>query len=173
LAPHRVRHDGFTPEKQRRFLKALTRTGCISDACRAVRISRETVRRHRNKWAEFDGKVTDALGLAAAELETIAWKRATVGAEEKVIRDGKVVAIKVKPSDAMLKLLLQGANPKKYGRIGRGGMTRRQIEKQLRKEITRELEAKYKPEIASVDEVCAALARRLKESPPQVPEADD
>jgi hypothetical protein len=116
--PHRQRHDGFTPKKQRKFFKALGKTGCISDACRACGISRNTVRRHRDKWPEFEARVQAALAMASTELEAIAWQRAVEGAPEVVIRDGKVAWIKIKPSDAILRLLLQGANPRKYGRTG-------------------------------------------------------
>jgi hypothetical protein len=70
------------------------------------------------KWPAFEAKVQAALGMAGTELETIAWQRAVEGVPEVVIRDGKVAWIKIKPSDAILRLLLQGANPKKYGRTG-------------------------------------------------------
>jgi hypothetical protein len=118
VKPHRQRHDGFTPKKQRRFFKALGRTGCLSDAARKAGISRNTVRRHRIKWPDFEARVQAALAMAATELETIAWQRAVEGVPEVVIRGGKVAWIKIKPSDAILRLLLQGANPKKYGRTG-------------------------------------------------------
>jgi hypothetical protein len=116
--PHRQRHDGFTPKKQRKFFKALRKCGCLSDAARVAGISRNTVRRHRLKWPAFDRKVTGALAMASGELDMIAWQRAVEGVPEIVIRDGKVAWIKIKPSDAILRLLMQGANPEKYGRTG-------------------------------------------------------
>jgi hypothetical protein len=74
----------------------LAKTGCIS-ACRACGISRNTVRRHRGKWPDFEAKMEAALATAATELETIAWQRAVEGVPEVVIRDGKVAWIKIKP----------------------------------------------------------------------------
>lgn len=143
--PHRQRHDGFTPAKQRRFLKTLAKTGCLSDAARKAGISRNTVRRHRLKWAAFEAKVQRALAMAGTELEAIAWQRAVEGVPEVVIRDGKVAWIKIKPSDAILRLLLQGANPRKYGRSG-----------------ALPAEAAKAPRVASNDEVREALAGRLR-----------
>jgi hypothetical protein len=161
--PPRQRHDGFTPVRQKKFFKALNKTGCIADACRACGISRNTVRRHRDKWPAFDARVEAALAIASVSLEMIAWKRATEGAEEKVYRDGKLVMTRVKPSDAMLRLLMQGANPKKYGRMGQ--MPRRATMKQMRKEARREAAAKVgagrRPRIATNAEVREALTKRL------------
>jgi hypothetical protein len=143
--PHRQRHDGFTPKKQRKFFKALGKTGCLSDAARAAGISRNTVRRHRLKWPAFEAKVQAALGMASTELEAIAWQRAVEGVPEVVIRDGKVAWIRIKPSDAILRLLLQGANPRKYGRTG-----------------ALPVEPGKRPRVASNAEVREALAARLR-----------
>lgn len=74
--PHRRRHDGFTPKKQRKFFKALRKTGCLKDAARVAGISTNTVRRHRDKWPAFNARTEAALGQAAEALETIAWHRA-------------------------------------------------------------------------------------------------
>ena len=116
----RARIDGFTPAKQRKFLKWLGRTGCVRDAAAKAGISTTTIDRTRRKFADFDARCVAALALALPALEAIAYKRATVGAPAKVMRKGKVVEIRVQPSDAMLKLLLTGAAPRKYGsRAGR------------------------------------------------------
>ena len=132
---YRPRHDGFTPARQRTFFKVLKKSGCITDACRACGISRNTVRRWRDRWTEFDEKVEAALAIASVELDMIAWKRATQGAEEKVYRDGRLVFTRVKPSDSMLRLLMQGANPGKYGRMGQ--TPKRALVKKLRKRPSR------------------------------------
>lgn len=153
-APHRQRHDGFTPKKQRKFLKALKKTGCLSDAARAAGISRNTVRRHRGKWPAFDRKVKGALAMASVELDMIAWQRAVEGVPEIVIRDGKVAWIRIKPSDAILRLLMQGANPQKYGRTG--AMPKRPATKRLKRVASRE-------EVdAEVLKVLAKVARRTR-----------
>lgn len=139
---YRPRHDGFTPAKQKIFFKALKKSGCIADACRKCGISTNTVRRWRDRWAEFDENVECALAIAAVEFDMIAYKRATEGAEEKVYRDGKLVSTKVKPSDSMLRLLMQGADPEKYGRTGQ--MPKGAVLKQLKKQAEEEVRAKYR-----------------------------
>lgn len=153
---YRPRSDGFTPEKKRRFFKALRKTGCLTDAARAAGVSTNTVRRHRDRWEDFDSQVDATLALASVALDTIAWKRATQGTEEKVYRDGRLVFTRVKPSDAMLRLLMQGANPEKYGRMGR--MIPRATIKKLKKEARRDARAEMR---ASIPELTASLNRHL------------
>ena len=144
--PYRPRHDGFTPARQKIFFKVLKKSGCIEDACRACGISTNTVRRWRNRWADFDEKVECALAIASVELDMIAYKRATEGAEEKVFRDGKLISTKIKPSDAMLRLLMQGANPGKYGRTGQ--MPKGAILRKLKKQAQEEVRAKLRKEMS-------------------------
>lgn len=138
----RPRHDGFTPAKQRKFFRALKKSGCITDACRVAGISRTTVSRWRDKDELFDDMCEKACALAAVELDMIAWKRATEGTEERVYRDGKLVFMRVKQSDAMLRLLMQGANPEKYGRTGQAPRPpNRHLLKKLKKQAERESKA--------------------------------
>lgn len=154
--PHRQRHDGFTPKKQRKFFKALRKGGCLKDAARVARVSTNTVRRHRDKWPAFDRKVKGALAMVSGELELIAWQRAVEGVPEIVIRDGKIVSIKIKPSDAILRLLMQGANPEKYGRTGAMPKQQAAARKPLRKVASRE-------EVeAEVFKVLAKVERRVR-----------
>jgi hypothetical protein len=156
--PCRARHDGFTPARQRTFFKVLRKAGCITDACRACGISRNTVRRWRDRRADFDEKVEAALAIASAELDMIAWKRATQGAEEKVYRDGKLVFTRVKPSDSMLRLLMQGANPEKYGRTGQA--PKRALLRKLRKQAKEEVRAEYRAK-GSEEELAATIMKLL------------
>jgi hypothetical protein len=152
----RKRHDGFTPEKRKRFLKALKKSGCIADAARVAGISCNTVRRHRDRFPDFAALMESALAIASVELDMIAWQRATVGTEEKVYRDGRLVFTRVKPSDAMLRMLMQGANPKRYGRTGQ--MPRAAVKKRLRKEVEAEVRSKL---TATPEETEAAILKQL------------
>ena len=177
----RGRYDGFTPAKRRRCLEAIGDGHCVAEACFRVRISTTTFYRHKNRFPAFRRELETAQARAELPLENIAWLRATVGAEEKTYRDGKLVQVRIKPSDAMLRLLLQASNPKKYGRLSRGGATRKQIEKQLRAEITREVRAELTPRVATNAQVREALVKRLKvfgdrvrakqHRPPEAPDA--
>jgi hypothetical protein len=138
----RPRHDGFTAEKRARFLEEVERSGCIRDGCRAAGISKTTVERWRDKDAEFAAALALKLDLATVSLERFAFDRAVNGGEEKIYREGRLVSTKVKPSDAMLRMLLQGACPEKYGRTGgerqASAAMRRRWKDELRPEILKE-----------------------------------
>ena len=135
------KRGGFTPAKKALAVEAMERFGNVSDACRVAGISDTTFYRHLARDPEFARLCELARAKAAKPLETLAWQRAVEGGEEKIIRGGEVVQIRVKPSDAIMRLLLQASNPKKYGRLSRGGATRRQIERKLRKRIEAEVRA--------------------------------
>jgi hypothetical protein len=157
------KRDGFTPAKKAKALEALGKYGNVTDACRVAGISDTTFYRHLNKDPDFERMCQLSREKAAKPLETLAWQRATEGAEEKVIRKGEVVQIKVKPSDAMLGMLLRASDPKKYGRLSRGGATRKQIEKKLRRKIEDETREKMRRElVASDEEVKEALVKALR-----------
>src|SRR3712207_2516961 len=79
----RARHDGFSPSRQKKFLRALGKTGCVADACRRAGISTTSAYRARERLPELAEKWEMALKMASAELEAIAFKRATEGVEEK------------------------------------------------------------------------------------------
>jgi AcrR family transcriptional regulator len=151
----RERHDGFTGARKKAFLEALGKYGTIADACRVAGVSRRTFYYHRDRWADFAAACEGQLARAAGAIETLAWERATVGAEEVVIRGGEVVQVRRKPSDAMLRLLLQASDPAKYGRMGE--MRRGEIERQVRAQIA----AEAAQDAQSTEALFEALAARL------------
>jgi hypothetical protein len=120
----RERIDGFSEEKEAVFLAELEKSGCVTDACRVADISKTSVTRHRRFRPAFDAACKLARVKARGPLEAIAWMRAVEGTPTKIIRGGKVVEERIKPSDAMLKTLMAAADPAKYGR---GGATPEQI----------------------------------------------
>jgi hypothetical protein len=131
-------------------LKVVAKTGCISDGARAARISTTTVDRWRRKDARFASLCEAALAKAAVPVETLAWERAVTGIEEPVWCYGKQVGTRIKRSDSILRLLLQGSNPRKYGRTGTAAqqLSKKEMEK-LRAEIRKEVEG----EVWSADAV--------------------
>ena len=158
----RYRRDGFTPEKKRRWLDSYEKWKTIADACFEAGISDTSFYRHYNKWPDFRRAVDAATDRIVVPLENTAWQRATVGGEEKLYRNGELVQVKVKPSDSMLRLLLQARHPKKYGRLSRGGATRKQIEKRLRKQIEAEIRDRIAAEQPSMEEVQDEVIRRIR-----------
>jgi hypothetical protein len=141
----RQRHDAFTEARKCAFLKALVKTGCILDACRLVGPSPRTVYRHQESDPRFLRHCQLALKMSGAPVELTAWERAVEGVEEEIAVGGKMVSRR-RYSENLLRLLLQGSNPKKYG--PRPGFKRKRLlrheRKQMKREIEAELEAKRK-----------------------------
>jgi hypothetical protein len=152
----RERIDGFTPEKEEAFLAELERSGCVTDAARVVAISRNTINRHRRFRPAFDAACKLARVKARGPLEAIAYMRAVEGAETKIIRQGKVVEVRVRPSDNMLKTLMQASDPEKYGRVG--GASPAQVEA-IRRQILAEQEVE--PTEEEQREVVERLLRKM------------
>ncbi len=137
----RQRHDAFTDARKHDFLTALMKTGCILDACRAVGISPKTVYRHQDSDPRFAAHCRTAQKMSGTPLELTAWTRAVEGVEREFACGGQVYTRRIY-SDSLLRLLLQGSNPKKYGQ--RPGFTRKQLAKAERRQIRREVEADYR-----------------------------
>jgi hypothetical protein len=131
-----ARRNAFAGKKRRKFLKALARSGCVSDACRAAGISRQTFYNHYAADPAFVSDCELATSKASTDVELEAWRRGVVGIEEEVIAYGKVVGTRIRRSDAILRLLLLGSNRKKYG--PRPGFSRKQLLAAERKQLQRE-----------------------------------
>jgi hypothetical protein len=152
-AGFRRRRDGFTGEREA-FVAALARYGTVKDACRVTGVSDTTFYRHERRDAAFKARCREAREQCAARLEAVAWERATVGGEETVIRGGEIVQVKRKPSDAMLRLVMQASDPERYGgTMSRSsdeiGALRRRIEAELRPKIEAEMRATMEAEFAA------------------------
>lgn len=160
----RQRHDAFTEARKCVFLKALAKSGCVLDACRATGVSAKTVYRHQESDKRFAAHCRTALAMSATPLELTAWQRAVEGVEREFACGGQVYTRRIY-SDSLLRLLLQGSNPKKYG--ARPGFTRKQLLKAERRQIRREVEAefrpggKYAPRVRSLDEVKQSILTKL------------
>ncbi len=114
----RLRHDGFTPPRQKKFLKALRKTGTVMDACRVARISSTTAYRTKRRLPRFASLWDSALDMAGSEIETLAWQRGVEGIEEPVYYYGKFSHMRRKRSDAIFRMILIASNRRKYGRMG-------------------------------------------------------
>jgi len=154
----RPRHDAFTPERRIPFLKRLAKTGCILDACRAVGVSSRTVYRLQETDPEFRKHCELALSMARMPVELAAWERGVVGVEEDFVRSGQVYT-RIKRSDSILRLLLQGSDRKKYG--PRAGFTRKRLLKFERDRIEKEVRAEMSAKMPTFDDAMAMLEPRL------------
>jgi hypothetical protein len=115
----RVRSDGWTPIRQRAFLRALTEMGCVSDACKKVQVSTTSAYRLRARSVEFAAAWARAQKKGRAVLEEAAYSRAVEGWDEVVEKDGQEVSRKRRYSDSLLRLLVQRGDLQN----GFGGMT--------------------------------------------------
>jgi hypothetical protein len=110
----RARSDGWTAERQRKFLAVLAETGCISDACIHAGVSSRSAYRLRQRpdARAFADAWDDALRIAAARLVAIAFDRAIKGGVREFWRGGELIGQTRGPSDKLLVFLLQHILPR-------------------------------------------------------------
>jgi hypothetical protein len=114
----RPRLDGWTEEKQRRFIEVLADTGLVGTAAKAVGMSRETAYRLRRSahGAAFARAWDAARHHAGGLVEDIAFERAFEGVEHNVYdENGEVVCTKRVHNDRLLMWLLSRLKPERYG----------------------------------------------------------
>lgn len=113
------RYDGWTEEKQRRFIEVLADTGIVTAAAKAVGMTRESANRLRRSpdGAAFTRAWDAARQHAGSVLEDIAFERAIEGVEHNVYdENGEVVCTKRVYNDRLLTYLLGALKPERYGR---------------------------------------------------------
>jgi hypothetical protein len=118
------RFDGWTEEKQRRFVEALADTGLVTVAAKEVGMSRESAHRlRRSPHAAAFARAWDAARHHAGGLiEDIAFERAIQGVEHEVYNDcGEVIGARLVHDNRLLKYLLSHLKPERYGRAGVSG----------------------------------------------------
>lgn len=159
----RERHDAFNEARKAAFLTALIKTGCLKDAARAAGVSARTVYNHQDSDPAFAEDVRTALAMSATPVEMIAWRRAVHGVEQEFACGGQV-HVRRRYSDHLLRLLLQGSNPKKFG--ANPGFRRKRILRHERKEIERniraEIAAEYRAREPDMEEVRAEILRKVE-----------
>jgi len=155
----RPRRDGFTPARRAVFLKHLAKYGCLTDAAKRTGVSTRTVYNFQNKDAAFARDCALAARMAAGSIELAAWERAVEGVDQLFACGGQV-HVRKRYSDGLLRLLLQGAKPKKYG--PNPGFTRKRLlaveRKRLKQEVTAEINATLRSTESELNE---ELLRKL------------
>ncbi|HEY0625111.1 MAG TPA: hypothetical protein VGD10_00100 [Allosphingosinicella sp.] len=114
----RPRFDGWTEEKQRRFIEVLADTGLVSAAAKAVGLSRESAYRLKRSphGAAFARAWDAARHHAGGLIEDTAFERAIEGVEQNVYDEwGEVVCTKRVHNDRLLMFLLRNLKPERYG----------------------------------------------------------
>ncbi len=112
------RADGWTEEKQRRFIETLADTGLVNVAAKAVGMSRKSAYalRRAEHGAAFARAWDTARGHAGGLIEDILFERAIEGTEQEVLnREGDVIATRLVHDNGLLKWLLSHLKPERYG----------------------------------------------------------
>lgn len=88
----RLRHDGWTPEKRRRFLERFAECGIVIEACEAVGISARSAYNLRDRDPLFAAGWDAAQMMARPRLADEAYSRALNGVVDRIYKDGVIVA---------------------------------------------------------------------------------
>lgn len=118
----RPRHDGWTEEKQRRFIEVLADTGLVSLAAKEVGMNRASA--YRLRRAAHAGAFARAWELAreraGALIEDIAFERAIEGVEvESYDGNGELSGVRTQYNDRLLTFLLRHLRPERYSAAAR------------------------------------------------------
>lgn len=91
--PVRLRHDGWTVERQFAFVEKLADSGSISAACKHVGMSRESARKLRRRpcGRAFRDACDAALDCGYADIEETAMERARNGVARPIFYKGEQV----------------------------------------------------------------------------------
>lgn len=120
----RARFDGWTEEKQRRFIETLADTGLVNVACRAVGMSRAAAYalRRAPDGAAFASAWDLARQHAGCLIEDIAFERAIEGTEQEILNSiGEVTGTRLVHDNGLLKWLLSHLKRERYGNGPRPG----------------------------------------------------
>lgn len=115
----RPRLDGWTEEKQRRFIEALADTGVVSAAAKEVGMTARGANKLRRSahGAAFARAWDAARDHAGSVIEDVAFERAIEGVEHNVYNEnGEVVCTKRVYNDRLLMFLLRHLKPERYAR---------------------------------------------------------
>lgn len=121
-APRRLRHDGWTPERQRAFIEALAATGCVAEAARAVGVSENSAYRlRRDPRADgFRLAWTLALDCGLQRLADRATSRAMHGVPRPIFHNGEQVGEWRHFDERLTMFLLRARDPSRFGHwVGR------------------------------------------------------
>lgn len=115
--PVRARRDGWTPDRQRRFVDALARTGNVQAAALSVGMGRGSAYalRARADAAGFRAAWDGALDLAMHRLSAAALDRAIRGVATPVFFQGRKVGERRRYDNRLAMFLLRTRAPARYG----------------------------------------------------------
>jgi hypothetical protein len=145
----RNRRNGWSEDRQRRFIAALARCGTVSAAARSVGMTaRSAYRLLDAPGADSFAKAWDvAFDLGYAAMQAAALERALNGAFVPVYRRGKLVRVEHRQADRLAIALLGGKD--------------RDVDAYRRTAVSRRL---YRQDMAELDAARAERQRRIAEA---------
>lgn len=111
------RPDGWSPEKQRKFIEELADSGSVTASAYAVGMSPSSAYRLRRSpgGEQFAAAWEAAIAEASKRLTDIAFERATKGVEQFVIdKEGRHIYTHIRYNDRLLMFLLRAHQPDRY-----------------------------------------------------------
>lgn len=113
----RRRHDGWSPDKQVAFIEALAESGCVDEACKAVRMGRASAYalRARPDAIAFRLAWDAALEHAIRALADAAFSRALNGVSRPVLYKGELVGERRYYDERLTMFLLRYRDPARFG----------------------------------------------------------
>ncbi|MEO7276709.1 MAG: hypothetical protein ABIW33_01645 [Sphingomicrobium sp.] len=117
-ASPRPRHDGWTADRQIRFIEALAQGGCVDRACRLVGLSPASAYALRNRpcGAPFRRAWDAALDCGMHRIEQAAIARALDGVARPIFHNGEQVGEWRHHDERLTMFLLRSRRPARYGK---------------------------------------------------------
>ncbi len=115
--PTRARHDGWTPEKQHRFIEALAESGCVTEACQAVGMTTKSAYRLRTRpdASVFRQAWDIALDAAIRRWTDAVYSRAIHGVPRPIFYQGEQIGERRHYDERLAMFLLRYRDPTRYG----------------------------------------------------------
>ena len=113
----KLRHDGWTPDRQHDFVAALAASGCVAEACRAVGMTPTSAYRlpARPDAGAFRQAWDIALDFAIRRLSDAAVSRALNGVSRPVFYQGEQIGERRHYDEKLTMFLLRYRDPTRYG----------------------------------------------------------
>ena len=157
-----VRHDGWTPERQKAFIEALAATGSVTHAARAVNMAKEgayQLRLHPDA-AEFRAAWEQALDFGVRVLVDETMERAIHGVPVPIFHKGEQVGERRWYNDRLAMFHMRHRLPDRYGALNPPGGGRKHPDTSAR-EAEEAAAEEARRQVDEDDEAADILAARI------------
>ena len=168
------RYDGWTPARQRMFVKLLAEHGCVRRAAAALGMSEVGAYQLRRApgGEAFAHAWAEAQAVGVEKLADAAMERALYGVPVPVFHQGAQVGERRWYNDRLAMFVLRHQDPERYG-LAPGNRVPPHVRKALREEWERELAEEVEREAAATEgrrdtllDQLRRMRERMKDHPP-------